>query len=106
MSDQRELSRRRLLQILVASGGAVAGSTLLLEKWVKPVIEVGVLPAHAQISNLPTSSPQIFNCMGTQQSFVVPAGVTQVTIEAWGAQGGGSQNDAFSYGLGGFVSAV
>jgi hypothetical protein len=31
-------------------GGAAAASALLPEKWIKPVVEVGVLPVHAQAS--------------------------------------------------------
>ncbi len=44
---QYTLGRRRLLQSL---GGAVAASMLLPEEWVKPVLDVGYLPAHAQTS--------------------------------------------------------
>ena len=44
------LSRRRLLKALAATGGAITASTLLPGKWVKPVVEVGMLPAHALVS--------------------------------------------------------
>jgi hypothetical protein len=44
------LSRRDALKALAAIGGAAAASALLPEKWVKPVVEAGVLPAHAQTS--------------------------------------------------------
>jgi Raf kinase inhibitor-like YbhB/YbcL family protein len=47
---EKKIARRRLLQALAATGGAVAASTLLPEQWAKPVIEVGYLPAHAQVS--------------------------------------------------------
>jgi hypothetical protein len=77
------LSRRRLLKALAAGGGAFAGAALLPGQWVKPVVEVGVLPAHAQTSGRSAT----FGNPGAAQ-FVVPAGVTQVTIGAWGAQGG------------------
>jgi hypothetical protein len=54
------VSRRRLLKALVAAGGTVAASTLLPSKWTKPVVEVGVLPAHAQAtpSAAPTAEPE------------------------------------------------
>ncbi len=42
------LSRRQLLKTLAATGGAVAASALLPDKWVKPAVEMAVLPAHAQ----------------------------------------------------------
>jgi hypothetical protein len=42
--------RRKLLKVLAASGGAFVAATLLPEKWVKPVIDWGVLPLHAQTS--------------------------------------------------------
>ena len=45
-----EVNRRKLLKILVASGGAVVASTMIPGKWLKPVVDVGVLPAHAQLS--------------------------------------------------------
>lgn len=51
------LSRRRLLKALVAAGGATAALTALPGKWFKPVVEVGVLPAHAQTSAGATSTP-------------------------------------------------
>lgn len=42
--------RRRLLKALAVSGGAIAVSTIVPGKWVRPMIEVGHLPAHAQTS--------------------------------------------------------
>jgi hypothetical protein len=47
------LSRRQLLKALAATGGAVSASSLLPGKWVKPVVEAGVLPAHAQVTPEP-----------------------------------------------------
>jgi hypothetical protein len=44
------MGRRQLLKTLVAAGWVAAASTLLPSKWVKPLVEVGVLPAHAQAS--------------------------------------------------------
>lgn len=55
-SDEVKMSRRRLLKAIAATGGAVAASTLLPGKWTKPVVEVGVLPLHAQVSPLLTIS--------------------------------------------------
>lgn len=48
-SQQQQISRRRLLKALTAAGGVLAAS-MLPGKWAKPVVEVGVLPAHAQVT--------------------------------------------------------
>jgi hypothetical protein len=60
---KKTISRRQLLKTLIATGGAVTASTLLPGKWSRPVVEVGVLPAHAQASAptltpTPTSTPR------------------------------------------------
>lgn len=47
---KEEVSRRKLLKILAASGTAIAASAVLPGKWMKPVVNMGVLPAHAQQS--------------------------------------------------------
>jgi hypothetical protein len=44
------LSRREVLKALATVGGAAAASALLPEKWVQPVVEAGIVPAHAQSS--------------------------------------------------------
>jgi hypothetical protein len=54
-TPQETLGRRQLLKALGATGGAVAASSMLPGKWAKPVIEAGVLPAHAQVT--PTPEP-------------------------------------------------
>ena len=54
---KKTLSRRQLLKTLAATGGAVSASSLLPGKWVKPVVEVGLLPAHAQVT--PTVTPTL-----------------------------------------------
>jgi hypothetical protein len=58
-TPQQTLGRRQLLKALGATGGAVAASSLLPGKWARPVIEAGVLPAHAQVTPTPqpTESP-------------------------------------------------
>ena len=55
--EKRTLSRRQLLKALVASGSAVTAASFLPCQWRKPVINVGVLPVHAQISPVPTDTP-------------------------------------------------
>ncbi len=48
--NQHSLSRREALKTLVAAVGAISLSTLP-ERWIAPVIETGVLPAHAATSD-------------------------------------------------------
>ena len=50
--DSGTISRRRLLKALAASGLAAAASSVPAE-WLSPEVEVGVLPAHAQVSPVP-----------------------------------------------------
>ena len=42
-----------------------------------------------------------YNCTGSVQNYIVPAGVCQVQIKAWGAGGGGGGIDGFGGGAGG-----
>ncbi len=49
-TPEKTFGRRELLKALAAAGGAVTASSLLPGEWAKPVVEVGVLPAHAQVS--------------------------------------------------------
>ncbi len=51
LTKQQRLSRREVLKALAAIGGAAAASALLPEMWVRPVVEAGVVPAHAQSSS-------------------------------------------------------
>lgn len=43
-----DAGRRKLLKAVAAAGGAAAATLLLPGSWVKPVVELGVLPAGAQ----------------------------------------------------------
>jgi hypothetical protein len=60
--SEEALSRRRLLKALAATGGAVAAANLLPGQWVKPVVEVGVLPAHAQVTPIQGPIATIIGC--------------------------------------------
>jgi hypothetical protein len=55
---EETLGRRQLLKALAATGGAAAAASLLPGKWAKPVVEAGVLPAHAQVSPGPQPTEQ------------------------------------------------
>jgi hypothetical protein len=66
-NDQRStrpemLSRGEALKALAAIGGAAAASALLPEKWVKPVVEAGIVPAHAQSSVMCDAPYTIDHC--------------------------------------------
>jgi len=56
--ETQALNRRELLKVLTAAGGAIGAAAFLPARWSKPLVEAGVLPAHAQgtmtleISNL------------------------------------------------------
>ncbi len=44
-------SRRKLLKSLAAGSGAILAGTSLPDKWVSPVVDSVILPAHAQTSS-------------------------------------------------------
>jgi hypothetical protein len=46
--NQQALSRRELLKIMSATGGALAASAFVPDTWLSPMVEIGVLPVHAQ----------------------------------------------------------
>ena len=50
--NSHPMARRELLKALIATGGVMALSGLP-GQWVKPVVEIGYLPAHAQASPAP-----------------------------------------------------
>jgi hypothetical protein len=41
------------LKAIAIGSGTVVASTMLPERWVKPVVQAGALPAHAQVSGEP-----------------------------------------------------
>jgi len=48
-------------------------------------------PSALEISLNPVCSPHIVNYTGDIQSFIVPAGVSQLNVKLWGAGGGGGR---------------
>lgn len=58
--ESKKVSRRQAIKLLTATVGAATMANLP-NKWVKPVLKAGVLPAHAQTSptatNTPTNTP-------------------------------------------------
>ena len=49
------VDRRRLLQ--AALGAGALGALALPERWIRPVVDSIVVPAHAQSSPVPTIDP-------------------------------------------------
>lgn len=76
-TSQTNLSRREALKALVATGGALAAAAFVPGKWAKPVIEGGVVPAHAQSTLPPLSVAVVQACdEGTATvSYSDPAGL-------------------------------
>lgn len=75
------ISRRQALKVLAAAGGAIAASTLIPSRWSKPVVEAGVLPAHAQQMSPITIT--FYDCLArdvqTGQGQTYPDGI----LETW-----------------------
>jgi hypothetical protein len=66
MEEKKSLNRREALKTIAASAGALGAAAFLPGKWSKPLVEFGVLPAHAQgttvdlvISDLSINKPLI-----------------------------------------------
>lgn len=114
-SQAHSVDRRKLLKILAAAGGALGAASLLPGGWFKPVVKVGVLPVHAQASPTPEPSPSpeptaipgsiTFDISGTGYTWAVPAGVTSITVDAYGAQGGMAES-GYNGAWGGHVQAT
>ncbi|MCI5140058.1 MAG: hypothetical protein D3922_16995, partial [Candidatus Electrothrix sp. AR1] len=65
-------ARRKTIKKLVIGAGALAGYSLLPEKWTKPVVEQIILPAHAQTSGITLINPLTLTLLsGTQGSTIV-----------------------------------
>ncbi|MBU1033400.1 LamG domain-containing protein [Patescibacteria group bacterium] len=51
-------------------------------------------------------APKIFSYTGSAQSYVVPEGVTSITVKSWGAGGGGGGGSGNSGGGGGYATST
>jgi hypothetical protein len=76
------LSRREVLKALGIIGGATAASALLPEKWVKPVVEAGVVPAHAQ-SSVCNTPMRLIGC-SDGQALWIPEPELSLAVESLG----------------------
>lgn len=59
--------------------------------------------------NFYTPQPEIYDFLGADQSYTVPAGVTSIKVKMWGAGGGGGDKGGWTYGhqggAGGYTEA-
>lgn len=55
--DDRGSSRRKILKGLATGGAVLTIDQVLPDKWVKPIADIIVLPAHAQTSGAPPIEP-------------------------------------------------
>ncbi len=76
---EKKLDRRDVLKALIAGSSAVAASVFLPAKWIKPVVKMGVLPAHAQVSCTTT-----FTAEGPDGSYVNAGGTGWARASAIG----------------------
>jgi hypothetical protein len=76
--------RRKALKKLAVGVGALAGSTVLPEEWITPVVRGIALPVHAQTS-APTSAPSVNFCTPVEMTLVDGhSGTDEMTVEASG----------------------
>lgn len=85
-----KISRRNALKTLLATAGGLGAAAFLPSRWVKPVVESGVLPVHAQSS----STNGVRGYTGDSWHEVY-AGVSSDPVDEW----------SFLYGKTGLASA-
>jgi hypothetical protein len=51
--QEKAVARRQLIKILIAAGSVFTASSVLPTKWIRPIVELGMLPSHAQASVVP-----------------------------------------------------
>jgi hypothetical protein len=88
MSSKTPITRRNALKLLAATSGALLGSAMLPAKWLKPVVETGVLPVHAQasvaLSIAGLEAAQEYRFDGTGHHFIVNFAYTDTLGEVDG----------------------
>jgi len=70
------------------------------------LVVFGVSPARDSKAQTVTGCSAVFDYSGTAHSFVVPSGITQVTLNVFGAEGGDATGTAENVSLGGFGAGV
>jgi hypothetical protein len=73
VKNDHHLSRRELLKTLAAAGGALGASAFLPSEWTKPLVEAGVIPAHAQGTEQPLTITQVVAMRATAPEWIARA---------------------------------
>jgi hypothetical protein len=88
--EEAVLSRRELLKALAAAGGALGAAAFLPGKWTKPLVEAGVLPAHAQGTMLPNPTVDLYSVSQVSEfNYNDPAGEWDADALLWAWVNGG-----------------
>ena len=75
---------------------------LIARAWTRWILcAASLLVALSLPHTLSAQGTNTYNYTGSAQTFTVPAGVSQITIKAWGAGGGGGGGNNSAYGGGG-----
>lgn len=75
---------------------------LIARAWTRWILcAASLLVALSLPHTLSAQGTNTYNYTGSAQTFTVPAGVSQITIKAWGAGGGGGGSNNSAYGGGG-----
>ena len=98
--------RRKTIKTLAYGVGALAGSTVLPDKWVTPIIQGIALPAHAQTS-APSQLALAFCNDRVDLTLVAGHSSTgDVTIKATGCLSSAQANVTFNLTLAGYAHPV
>ena len=76
-------SRRKALKNIIIGGGAVAGANFLPDKWVQPIVNAVVVPAHAATSPIPTTPPQPTTTTSEPTTTTTTTATSSSTDIAW-----------------------
>jgi hypothetical protein len=73
------ISRRNVFKLVLAATGSITASAFLPEKWIKPIVRAGVIPAHAQTSVTPTATTPSATNIPTETPTEQPSGTPTET---------------------------
>ena len=85
--NDAELSRRKILKALTTLGGAVAATGFMQSRWSSPLVDLGVMPAHAQTDS---GTLELSGTMSIMQ--IGPLGSFSALSKDFGASNGGTKS--------------